>query len=130
MEIAGGSTLCTPELPLNKTIIDVFADFLGYLHGCTKRYISESQASGDLLWDSVQTRIKFVLTHPNGWEGRQQTMMRRAAILAGLIPNSDDGRSRISFVTEGEASFNYCATNSLSADAFKVSASSYLIYRS
>lgn len=110
----------SPILPKNKTIVDVFADFLQYLLRCTRQCIIETQANGEAVWNSVSPHIKFVLTHPNGYEGAQQETMKLAAIRGGLIPNSDAGRSRITFVTEGEASFNYCATSNLSADAFKV----------
>jgi hypothetical protein len=39
------------------------------------------------------------LSHPNGWEGVQQEQTRRAAIMAGLVPNTGTGSSRIRFVT-------------------------------
>jgi hypothetical protein len=118
-----------PILPKNKTIVDVFADFLRYLLCCTKEYIIETQANGKALWKLVSPSIQFILTHPNGWEGSQQAIMKSAAILGGLIPDSDAGRSRLTFVTEGEASFNYCATSNLSSDAFKVSGRSRVILR-
>jgi hypothetical protein len=114
--------LSHPKLPKGKSIVDVFADFMGYLYRCAKTYIIDALPSGGVLWDSVGSNIKFILTHPNGWEGAQQSMMRRAAVLAGLVPDTQDGHSRIAFVTEGEASFNYCATNGLSVDAFRASA--------
>lgn len=34
--------------------------------------------------------------------------MRQAAIKASLVPDTDDGRDRIQFVNEGEASLHYC----------------------
>jgi len=54
-----------------------------------------------------------VLSHPNGWEGAQQWQMRQAAILAGLIPDTTAGHSRLSFVTEGEASLHFAIHNGL-----------------
>ncbi|PPQ88112.1 LOW QUALITY PROTEIN: hypothetical protein CVT25_014697, partial [Psilocybe cyanescens] len=54
---------------------------------------------------NLETRTDFVLTHPNGWEGTQQSQTRRAAVRVGLIPNSPAGQQRLSFVTEGEANF-------------------------
>jgi len=49
-----------------------------------------------------------VLSYPNGWEGPQQTQIRNAAIMAGLVPDTREGRSRIHLVTEEEASLHYC----------------------
>lgn len=39
--------------------------------------------------------------------------MRRAAVLAGLIPDTPDGHSRVSFVTEGEASLHFAIENGI-----------------
>lgn len=59
-------------------------------------------------WDNLRERAEFVLCHPNGWEGVQQAMMRQAAISVKLVPNTPEGRSRVKFVTEGEASLHCC----------------------
>jgi hypothetical protein len=64
--------------------------------------------------------MQFVLSHPNGWEGAQQTKMRRAAVYGGLIPDTDEGKARIRFVTEGEASLHACVLNGLAADVLSV----------
>jgi hypothetical protein len=53
----------------------------------------------------------FVLSHPNGWEGKEQSQMRKAAIQAGLVPDNPSGHSKISFVTEGEASLHFAIEN-------------------
>jgi hypothetical protein len=68
----------------------------------------------------VQDQIDFVLSHPNGWEGTQQSEMRRAAVLANLIPDTTAGHARLSFVTEGEASLHFSIQNGLPAGAIKV----------
>jgi hypothetical protein len=103
-----------PPLPPNKTATDVFADFLRYLFQCAKGFIIESHPSGKEYWTSFGNDIEFVLSHPNGWEGAQQAQMRRAAVMAGLISDSQDDQSRIRFVTEGEASLHYCINHGLS----------------
>ena len=100
-------------LPLNKTVVEVFADFLEYLLECASKYIEESHANGADLWSSVKNDIDFVLSHPNGWEGSEQSRMRDAAVLAGLVPDNPSGRSRVSFVTEGEASLHFAIQNSV-----------------
>ena len=102
-----------PSLPPTKTIIDVFADFLRYLFDCTKTYIQESHPSGAAFWAPFEDTFELVLTHPNGWEGRQQSLMRLAAVQGGLVPDDDAGRSRVTFVTEGEASLNFCLSKGL-----------------
>ena len=98
----------------------VFGDFLRYLYNNTRDYIQETHASGSELWNSLKGYADFVLTHPNGWEGAQQTQMRKAAILAGLVPDTEDGRSRIHFVTEGEASVHFCIGSNYASDVIKV----------
>jgi hypothetical protein len=46
--------------------------------------------------------------------------MRRAAIKAGLVPDTPAGNNRISFVTEGEASLDFCIGNGLTSEKVKV----------
>ncbi|KAJ3535905.1 hypothetical protein NMY22_g6267 [Coprinellus aureogranulatus] len=101
-----------PPLPPNKSVVEVISDFMRYLFDCTKSYIR--QTHGQKLWASVESNIAFVLTHPNGWGGPQQVQMRQAAVLAGLVPDTDEGTSRITFVTEGEASLHFCLQSGLS----------------
>jgi hypothetical protein len=109
-----------PSLPLNKTVVEVFGDFLRYLLECASSYIQDTHANGPDLWNSVKSHIDFVLSHPNGWEGTQQSEMRRAAVLAGLVPDNASGHARLSFVTEGEASLHFSVQNGLPDGAMKV----------
>ena len=110
-----------PPLPFNKTVVEVFGgDFLRYRLDCASSYIQYTPASGPDLWNSVKSDIDFVLSHPNGWEGTQQNRMRRAAVLAGLVPDNESGHARLSFVTEGEASLHFSVENGLPASAMKV----------
>ena len=109
-----------PPLPLNKTVVEVFGDFLRYLLECASSCIQDTHANGADLWNSVKSDIHFVLSHPNGWEGTQQSEMRRAAVLAGLVPDNASGHSRLSFVTEGEASLHFSVQNGLPTEAMTV----------
>ncbi|KAH6910168.1 hypothetical protein BKA70DRAFT_1466558 [Coprinopsis sp. MPI-PUGE-AT-0042] len=102
-----------------KNVVRVLADFLKYLFECAQAYIQETHASGISLWESLAENIVYVFTHPNGWEGPQQSQMREAAILAGLITDDAVGKSRITFVTEGEASLHFCLNNGLAPDALE-----------
>ena len=109
------------QLPRGKTIVDVFADFMGYLFDSTRTLFKTSEPNGEIRWDSVSGNVELVLTHPNGWGGPQQTKLRTAAIKAGIVPDTPSGRSRVHFVTEGEASFNFCATHTQAGKDLKVS---------
>ncbi|PPR01390.1 hypothetical protein CVT24_006228 [Panaeolus cyanescens] len=106
-----------PPLPPNKLPVDIFSDFLRYLLECTKNYIRDSHANGPQLWSSLSGDCHYVLSHPNGWEGIQQTQIRKAAVMGGLVPDTDKGASRISFVTEGEASLHFAIRHGLPTKA-------------
>ena len=105
------------ELPRGKTIIDIFADFMRYLFDSTEALFKSSEPN--VRWDSIST-IELVLTHPNGWRGPQQTQLRTAAVKAGIVPDTPAGHSRVHFVTEGEASFSFCATHTQTGKDLKV----------
>ncbi|KAG2358893.1 hypothetical protein BDR07DRAFT_1293671 [Suillus spraguei] len=105
-------------LPRGKNAVEVLGDFIQYLFRCARRYIEESHVNGSNLWRSSENRIEFVFTHPNGWEGPQQTQIRIAAVLSGLIPSTEDGMARVHLLTEGEACLHYCVANILASDAF------------
>ena len=108
------------RLPRGKTIVDVFADFMRYLFDSTKALFKLSEPSGELRWGSVSNNIELVLSHPNGWGGPQQAQLRTAAVLAGIVPNTHVGHSRVNFVTEGEASFCFCANQTQAGRSLKV----------
>ncbi|KAI4525193.1 hypothetical protein EV122DRAFT_206731 [Schizophyllum commune] len=106
-------------LPQGMTAVEVFGDFLRYLFHCTRNFIIDTHANGASLWSQVEKNIQFVLSHPNGWEGAQQTKMRRAAVYGRLVPDTNEGKARIWFVTEGEASLHACVLNGLAADVLQ-----------
>ena len=108
------------ELPRGKTIVDVFADFMRYLFDSTKALFKTSEPNGELRWDLFSNNIELVLSHPNGWRGPQQAQLRTAAIKAGIVPDTLAGRASVHFVTEGEASFNFCATHTQAGKILKV----------
>ncbi|KAI6169022.1 hypothetical protein EDD17DRAFT_457860 [Pisolithus thermaeus] len=102
-------------LPPNKTVIDVFVDFMEYLYHCTRKYIKQTFPNQPDFLVSMDRNnaIDFILTHPNGWEGSQQAQMRQAAVRAKLVPDTDAGHARVHFVTEGEASLHLCIQRGL-----------------
>lgn len=110
-----------PPLPLGKTIVTVFSDYLKYMLECAKAYIQEKHTNGTSLWLSLLPTAEFVLSHPNGWEGPQQSQMRRAAVLAGLVSDLQAGTERVHFVTEGEACLHFCVGKGMTTESMKVS---------
>ncbi|KAI0318150.1 hypothetical protein OF83DRAFT_1117634 [Amylostereum chailletii] len=106
------------KIPASKSIVDVYADFYRYLFEHARAYIQQTHASGHLLWESFKEDIDIVLSHPNGWEGAEQSAMRQAA-MAGLVPDTFLGRERVTFVPEGEASLHYCLASGLIAEEVK-----------
>ncbi|KAG8903283.1 hypothetical protein FRB99_003524 [Tulasnella sp. 403] len=93
-----------PQLPPSRTLVDVLGDFLRYMNKAVEDHIRQTHEDGERLWSTLSEEA----THPNGWEGSQQTRMREAAILGGLVPDTPKGRERVEFLTEGEASFHWC----------------------
>jgi hypothetical protein len=110
----------TTELPRGKTIVDVFSDFMRYLFDSTKSLFISSDQNGEHRWNSVSRSIDLVLTHPNGWGGPEQNQLRAAAVQANIVPDTPEGHARVHFVTEGEASFNFCATHTQAGENLKV----------
>ena len=108
------------KFPKGKTIDDVFSDFMGYLFESTKELFKGEVPNGEVRWDSVSSDIELVLTHPNGWGGPQQTRLRNAAVKAGIVPDTLAGHASVHFLTEGEASFNFCATDTQAVKDLKV----------
>ena len=74
---------------------------------------------GEGLWGSLNSNIDLILSHPNGWEGREQEFLRKSVVQASVF-TEEEALSRVSFVTEGEASFNYCVTNTKSGELLEV----------
>lgn len=108
-----------PPLPLRKTVVDVFADFMAYMYACARKYIIETHAAGSGLWLSVEKDIEFILGHPNGWGGNQQAQMRKAAVQGGLVPDEEAGCARVHFVSEGEASLHFCVQSGRATESVK-----------
>jgi hypothetical protein len=109
----------TADLPKGKSLQDIFADFVRYLFDSAKAFIQESEPMGQELWESLEREIDIVLSHPNGWEGREQGFLRKSVVQASIF-TEEEALSRVSFVTEGEATFNFCVTNTRSGDLLEV----------
>ena len=57
---------------------------------------------------------------PEWMGGAQQAKMRNAAVKAGIVSNTRVGYNSVHFVSEGEASFNFCAAQSYVGKNMKV----------
>lgn len=112
--------LMSTDLPTGKDIVDIFSNFMRYLFDSTKALFISSDQNGELRWNSVSDNIELVLTHPNGWGGPQQNQLRTAAVRANIVPDTPEGHARVHFVTEGEASFNFCVTYTQVGETLKV----------
>ena len=115
----------TADLPKGKSLQDIFVDFIRYLFDSAKAFIQESEPMSKELWKSLENKIDLILSHPNGWEGREQEFLRKS-IVQSLIFTEQEALTRVSFVTEGEATFNFCVTNTKSGELLKVSVSAFI----
>ena len=69
----------------------------------------------------IRLEIHRVGTGPPEWVGgSQQAKLRTAAIKAGIVPDTPAGRNSVRFVSEGEASFSFCASQTLAGKSLSV----------
>ncbi len=76
--------------------------------------------NGSRKWRELFPAAQFVISHPNGWGGEEQSKLRRIAVRAGLVEDTLAGRARVHFVTEAEASVHFCLNQGLVEEAIKV----------
>jgi hypothetical protein len=107
-----------PDLPQCKTPLVIYADYLRYLHECTLTYITQTHGNSSRILREIGEHVVFIISHPNGWEGAQQSRLREAAVLAGLVEEAGD--PRIHFVTEGEAGLHFCLQHDRAAGTLGV----------
>ncbi|KAG8955792.1 hypothetical protein FRC03_011055 [Tulasnella sp. 419] len=106
-------------LPPYKTAVDVIGDYIGHVASLARKHFLENMIGSAVIWNEVKNRIQYVLSHPNGWAMSQHDSLRKAAIIGGLVPDTAEGRARIHFVSEGEASFHWCLAEGLSRNDLK-----------
>jgi len=95
-------------------VVNVLADYLCYLKKCVRKYIDDTQINGAGLRTALESseEIRYVLAHSNGWEGSEESWMRKAAVQL----DSRNSHEYISFVTEGEANFHFAIKNGVLAE--------------
>ncbi|KAG8731399.1 hypothetical protein FRC11_004265, partial [Ceratobasidium sp. 423] len=98
-------------LPPGVTLRQIYSDFLGYLLNHTRVFFEERVVDGRQIWGRYSPTMEVVIAHPNGWGIREQAFLRSAAVAAGFS-TTGQASSRIRFVTEAEASVQFCIYNS------------------
>jgi hypothetical protein len=98
-------------LPRGVPIQQIYTDWMGYLFRHTEAYFQSTIVAGETVWRRHRSSIQFVFAHPNGWEISQQSLLRKAAIAAGLVTSSSAGEL-IRFVGEAEASVHFIMLHS------------------
>jgi len=95
-----------PTFPTGVTIGQVYADFMRYLLENTRVSFEQTIPNGAAVWRRLGSTLAVILTTPNGWDLTQQSVLRWAAVEAGLV-NAENQHELLDFVTEGEASVHY-----------------------
>lgn len=81
-----------------------------YLMKNTQRFFEDTTGDGKEIWKRVRDNIIIILATPNGWDIREQAILRKAAIKASLF-TEENSKQLLEFVTESEASVHYALAN-------------------
>ncbi|KAG8774855.1 hypothetical protein FRC15_000945 [Serendipita sp. 397] len=96
-----------PPLPPNVTLEQAYTDIMSYMFRHTREFFeSRPGYINTNTWSRLQNSMEIILATPNGWDIREQGFLRRVAIRAGLI-NSSSAETRLTFITEAEASIHF-----------------------
>ncbi|KIM20154.1 hypothetical protein M408DRAFT_148427 [Serendipita vermifera MAFF 305830] len=99
-----------PPLPVGITIERIYEDLMRYLMENTRRFFEMTTPDGEEIWARLRDTAVIVLATPNGWELKEQEILRKAAIRASLV-TEQSARQLLRFVTEAEASVHYALAN-------------------
>jgi hypothetical protein len=105
-------------LPQGIPIEQIYADFFRYLYDNTRNFFLTREVDGANVWDRLKDRIEFVLPCPNGWGSWEFGLLRKAAVLGGLVQNSETSW-RMHFVSEAEAAVHYLLAHTELGDQLK-----------
>ncbi|KDQ13831.1 hypothetical protein BOTBODRAFT_188297 [Botryobasidium botryosum FD-172 SS1] len=98
-------------LPFDVPLEKIYSDFMRYLCDQTRQFFQRRIINGEKIWRKLESSLQFIIAHPNGWGISEQTLLRRAAVSAGLVPPNLASRERIRFITEREASVHFVLVN-------------------
>ncbi|KAG8794422.1 hypothetical protein FRC12_024574 [Ceratobasidium sp. 428] len=108
-DMAPSSGFKLDPLPRGVTISQVYTDFLRYLYAHTRNFFQDHVFRGQEIWQSLAPSMDIILAHPNGWGVREQGVLRSAAVAAGITTEAKS-RQQIIFVSEAEASVQFCVS--------------------
>ncbi|KDQ12455.1 hypothetical protein BOTBODRAFT_134607 [Botryobasidium botryosum FD-172 SS1] len=112
--------LTLEPLPFDVTVDEIYADFMDYLFQQTKKYFKERILDGERTWDTLEGTIELIIAHPNGWDLREQSVLRNAAVEANVMPSSQAAQERVHFVSEAEASVHFVLLGADIEDRLKI----------
>lgn len=95
-----------PPLPPSLAVHQLYTDFMKYLMENTQAAFEKSIPNGAAIWRRLRDTMVLILTTPNGWDFTQQSLLRKAAVAAGIV-SEERAYDLLEFVTEGEASVHY-----------------------
>jgi hypothetical protein len=107
--------------PLPLPIDKIYADFFRYIYAHTQEFFKQREDQGSTIWQRLAQRnkIEFVIAHPNGWTGREQAFLRKAAVDGGLVSQSN-AQEAVHMITEAEASVHFVMIDGAAGDNLKV----------
>ncbi|KAH7104330.1 hypothetical protein BKA62DRAFT_748745 [Auriculariales sp. MPI-PUGE-AT-0066] len=106
MRTNSGASFEIPPLPRGVTLKQVYSHFMRYIYGHSTTFFKGHCIDGPTIWDRLKDRVEIVLAIPNGWDLVQQSFLREAIVLAGVLPAGHDSK-RLRFVSEAEASVHF-----------------------
>ncbi|KIM23517.1 hypothetical protein M408DRAFT_262970 [Serendipita vermifera MAFF 305830] len=110
LRVSGPRGFEIPPLPLGISIERVYEDLMRYLMENTKRFFGMTTPGGEAIWARLKNTMVIMLATPNGWDIKQQDVLRRASIKASLVTEDTAGQF-LQFLTEAEASVHYALAN-------------------
>jgi hypothetical protein len=109
--VRAAQDIIVQPLPTGVSIEQIYADFFGYLRNHTKEFFEAREINGKDIWERLEKSggIEWVFPAPNGWGPWEHAILRKTAVLGGLVP---EGKSNdlIHMVSEAEASVHYVMT--------------------
>lgn len=120
-EMRDENAITAPPLPANVTLEKVYTDFLRFTFDHAKQYFQTSTLDGNLLWDRLGRSFELVFAIPNGWSETQQNFLRTVIVAAGILP-ANFAQTRLSFVSEAEASVHFAVEHMNVAHLMRVGA--------
>ncbi|QRV91897.1 heat shock protein 70 kDa 12A [Ceratobasidium sp. AG-Ba] len=103
-------------LPPGMKVDQIYVDFLEYLLHHTRAFFQDTTFLGEKEWETLSENMEVVIAHPNGWGTREQGVLRTAATRGGWS-TMRRAHDQILFVTEAEASVQFCLDDSRTSSA-------------